>query len=103
MVEQIESRGAEVQAKPLGQLEGLGERTVDFKVSRAAGDEATEVAPGSLRRKCKCRRIEPVGNSLIRRVDGHTGNQIRTLSGSVSVGEIRCLSSHRDIDRQARA
>src|SRR5258708_40037491 len=103
MVEQVESRGPKIQSEPLGQFEGLRKRAIELIVARAARDEATEVTPCAFRRKSKCCRIEPVGNSLIRWVERHAGNQVRTLSGSVSIGQIRCLSGHGDIDRQARS
>src|SRR5215831_10945229 len=103
MVEQIESRGPEIQAELLRQLEGLSDRTVDFVVPGAAGDEAAQIAPGPFRRNRERSRVEPVVNGLIRRVERHTRNKVRALVGGAPVRQVRRLSRQRDIDWQPGA
>src|SRR5262249_2067721 len=49
------------------------------------------------------RRVEPVVYGLIRRVDRHARNQIRTLAGGITVKQVRRLSRQRDVERQPGA
>src|SRR5262245_59982715 len=103
MVEQVESRGPEIKGEPLRQLEGLRERTVNLVISGATSDESAQITPSPFRRNRERRRVEPVINGLIRRIERHTRNEVRALAGGVPVGQIRRLSRQRDIERQPGA
>src|SRR5262245_2185071 len=103
MVEQVESRGPEIKGEPLRQLEGLRERTVNLVVPGATSDESAQIAPSPFRRNRERRRVEPVVDGLIRRVDRHTRNEVRALAGSVPVRQVRRLSRQRDVEWQSGA
>src|SRR6516162_11439253 len=91
MVEQVKSRGPEIKGEPLRQLEGLRERTVNLVVPGATSDESAQIAPSPFRRNRERRRVEPVVNGLMRRVERHTRNEVRSLARGVPVRQVRRL------------
>src|SRR5471032_3606698 len=79
VIQQVVSRGAQTQAHPLRHPEPLLQRGVHLVVSRPEGGIAAQVAPGPIGRRGKCRRIEPLVDRLVGRIDRNSGNQVRPL------------------------
>jgi PAS domain S-box-containing protein len=86
----IERRRAEVQANTLGHVEPLLERRVDLVRSRSVGDEAAQVAPGSVGRSREGSRHGSGGFQKLTPIGiGHIRSQRRAFPIAYSVRSVR--------------
>src|SRR5262245_22964889 len=99
MVEQVVSRGAEVQSQNLGYPKTLLQRAVDLIHAGTVCNVTTQIPPGAFCWQRESRGIEPIGNFLVGRIDRYSGNAVRPLVRTVAVREISRFARHGDIHR----
>ncbi len=80
MVQQIKGCRTEAERYAFRHAKALLQRGVNFERTGSVRDESPQIPPRAVRRRREGRRIEPVVDRLVRRIDRHAGNQVRALA-----------------------